>query len=79
MPTAARERTLTIDQIDLTVIDRDPVFGATPRRAFVNHPRSGRTGIAVASIRTALMVVLAGTAILVLLPAMIAAQAAVAI
>jgi hypothetical protein len=70
---------LAIDQIDGTVIDRHPVFGATPRRALVNHPRSSRTAIAVASIRTAVMVVLAVTAILVLLPAVIAAQAAVAI
>jgi hypothetical protein len=79
MPTAARERTLTIDQIDGTVTDRESFFGSTPGLDSVDHVRSARAGIALASIRTVLTVGLAAAAILVLLPALLAAQAAVGI
>jgi hypothetical protein len=70
---------VAIEQIDRTVIDGDLIFGASPRRALVDPTRIGGVGITVASIRTAVMVFLAGAAILVLLPAVIAAQVAVAI
>lgn len=70
---------MAIDQIDGTVTDRESYFSSTPGLDAVDHVRGARAGIAIASIRTVLTVGLAATAILVLLPALLAAQAAVGI
>jgi hypothetical protein len=76
MPIAARERGLSIDRNDRTV-----VTGIFPTRAGVRSEpveRQHRVGLGIAAgiARTAVMVALASLAILDLLPAAIAAQAA---
>ena len=79
MPTAARERAVAIDFIDGTVVTRESsVIGEmSPEAREPNHHI--RLGLALTIGRTAVMVVLASLAILVLLPAALAAQAALPI
>jgi hypothetical protein len=76
MPIAARERAVAIDQIDRTVVTQEfaPVTVASPER--VERQRDVVLGVAAGVTRTAVMVAFALLAILVLLPAAIAAQAA---
>jgi hypothetical protein len=76
MPIAARERGLSIDRIDRTVVTRDFPTRAGVRSEPVELPQRVGLGIAAGLARTAVMVALASLAILVLLPAAIAAQAA---
>jgi len=76
MPIAARECGLAIDRIDRTVLVLE-----TPSSVGVSPESVGRqhqvvVGVAAALTRTAAMVLLASLAILVLLPAALAAQAA---
>ena len=68
---------MAIDQIDRTVGTRELVVGPQAGGQAADRPRSVALGIALASMRTVVMVVLAALAILVLLPAAIAAQAAI--
>jgi hypothetical protein len=66
---------LAIDRIDRTVVTREfPTAGMSPER--VDRQQHVVRGAAAALTRTAVMVALASLAILVLLPAAIAAQAA---
>jgi hypothetical protein len=76
MPIAARECGLTIDRIDRTVVTLEfpTEAGVSPER--MEGQRDVALAVAAALTRTAVMVVLASLAILVLLPAVIAAQAA---
>jgi hypothetical protein len=76
MPIAARERGLSIDRIDRTVATRDFLAKAGVRPKRVEPRYSAGLGVAAAIARTAVVVALASLAILVLLPAAIAAQAA---
>jgi hypothetical protein len=77
MPIAARECALAIDRIDRTVVTPGfPMYGSAMR---VEHQQFVALGVGMAVARTAVMLVLASLGILVLLPAAIAAQAAVAI
>ena len=79
MPIAARERGLSIDRIDRTVVTvHFPTETGAGSEAVERQHRVG-LGVAVGIARTAVMVALASLAILVLLPAAIAAQAASAI
>ena len=70
---------MSIDRIDRTVATSD--FRSSARVNFqpVARERSVPLGVALGIARTAVMVALASLAILVLLPAAIAAQAAAAI
>jgi hypothetical protein len=70
---------MAIDQIDRTVVVREFPVGTGAGDRAVDRPRSVARGLAAASMRTVVMVVLASLAVLVLLPAAIAAQAAVGI
>jgi hypothetical protein len=70
---------MAIDRIDRTVITREFLVDPEAGDRSVDRPRRVALGFAVASMRTVVMVVLASLAILVLLPAAIAAQAAVGI
>ena len=70
---------MAIDQIDRAGGTPEFLVGAEAGDREAARPRSVVLGIAVASMRTVVMVVLASLAILVLLPAAIAAQAAVGI
>jgi hypothetical protein len=70
---------MAIDRIDQTVVTRELLVGPTAGDRAVDRPRSVVLGLAVASMRTVVMVVLAPLAILVVLPAALAAQAAVGI
>ncbi|HTK43739.1 MAG TPA: hypothetical protein VL749_00100 [Patescibacteria group bacterium] len=70
---------MSIDRIDRTVVTWDfPTEGRTRREPVERQDRVGLS-VAAAIARTAVMVALASLAILVLLPAAIAAQAASAI
>jgi hypothetical protein len=69
---------MAIDQINRPVVTRDLVGRKAGDRS-VDRPRGVVLGLAVASMRTAVMIVLASLAILVVLPAAIAAQAALGI
>lgn len=75
MPTAARERGLSTDRIDRKVVTGDFPTDAGARPGPVERHRVGLS-VAAGAARTAFMVALASLAILVLLPAAIAAQAA---
>jgi hypothetical protein len=66
---------MAINQIERTVVTAE--FLAGPEAG--DRPRGVVLSLAVASMRTVIMVVLASLAILVLLPAAIAAQAAAGI
>ena len=79
MPIAARERGLSIDRIDRTVVNGDFPTEAGARRELVELQHRAGFGTAATIARIAVMVALATLAILVLLPAAIAAQAASAI
>ena len=70
---------MAIDQIDQTVVTREFRVGPKAGDRAVDRPRRVVLGLAVASMRTVVMVVLASLAILVVLPAALAAQAAVGI
>jgi hypothetical protein len=70
---------MAIDQIDRAVVTREFLVGPEAGDRTVDRPRSVVLGLAAASMRTLVMVVLASLAVLVLLPAAIAAQAAVGI
>jgi len=70
---------LAIDQIDRVVVTRDFLVGPESGDRAVDRPGSVVLRLAAASMRTVVMVVLASLAVLVLLPAAIAAQAAVGI
>jgi len=70
---------MAIDQIDRTVVVQEFLVGTGAGDRAVDRTRSVARGLAAASIRTVVMVVLASLAVLVLLPAAIAAQAAVGI
>ncbi len=75
MPIAVRECGLAIDRIDRTVVTWEfSTAGVSPER--IEGQRDVALAVAAALTRTAVMVVLASLAILVLLPAAIAAQAA---
>jgi hypothetical protein len=76
MPTAARERGLSIDRSDPWVATRDFPTKAGVRSESAEHQQRVGLGIAAGLARTAVMVALASLVILVLLPAAIAAQAA---
>jgi hypothetical protein len=75
MPIAARERGLSIDRIDRTVVTRDLPTEAGVRSEPVQLEQRAGLHVAAGIARTAFMVALASLAILVLLPAAIAAQA----
>jgi hypothetical protein len=66
---------LSIDRIDRTVVTRDLPTEAGPAEPVEHHHRVG-LHVAAGIARAAFMVALASLAILVLLPAAIAAQAA---
>jgi hypothetical protein len=70
---------MAIDRIDRTVVTHEFRVAADADDQAADRPRSIVLGLAVASMRTVIMVVLASLAILVVLPAAIAAQAAVGI
>ena len=70
---------MAIDRIDRTVVAGEYLVGPEANDRVSDHPRSVVLGLAAASMRAVVMVVLASLAILVLLPAAIAAQAAVGI
>ena len=70
---------MAIDQIDQAGVTREFLVGPKPGGPAEDRPRRVVLGLAVASMRTVAMVVLASLAILVLLPAALAAQAAVGI
>jgi hypothetical protein len=70
---------MAIDRIDRTVVTREFLVGAGVDHEAVHHRGGVGLGVAVASMRTVAMVVLASLAILVVLPAALAAQAAIAI
>ena len=70
---------MAIDRIDRTVVTTEFLAGRQAGDQAADPPRSVMLGLAVASMRTVIMVVLASLAILVLLPAAIAAQAAAGI
>jgi len=68
---------LAIDRIDRTVVTSDFGMHAGARTRRPEHGTFRALGLGVAVARTAVMLVLASLAVLVLLPAAIAAQAAV--
>ena len=70
---------MAIDQVDRTVVTPELLISPMAGDRAVVRPRSVAFGLAVASMRPVVMVVLASLAILILLPAAIAAQAAVGI
>ena len=70
---------MAMDRIDRTVVPRECLIGPTVGDQAGDRPRSVVLSLAVASMRMVIMVVLASLAILVLLPAAIAAQAAAGI
>jgi len=76
MPTAARERELAINGIDRTVVTLEIATDDLASPEQVERQRQVVVGAATALTRTAVMVALASLAVLVLLPAAIAAQAA---
>jgi hypothetical protein len=76
MPIAARECGLAIDRIDRTVVTWEVATDGMVSPERVERQRRVVFGVAAALTRTAVMVALASLAILVLLPAAIAAQAA---
>ena len=63
---------MTIDRIDRTVVVKELLAGPRADHAAVNRRGSVGLGLAVASMRTVVMVVLASLAILVVLPAALA-------
>ena len=75
----AWEQAMAIGRIDRTVVSREFLVGAVPDRVAIQGHLPARLGLAVAVARPVLMVVLASLAILVLLPAALAAQAAAGI
>ena len=79
MPIAARERGLSISRIDRTVATVHCPNETGAHSAAVEHRHRVGLDVAASLARTAVMVALASLAILVLLPAAIAAQAASAI
>jgi hypothetical protein len=70
---------MAIDQIDRAVVTSEFLVGPKAGDQAVVRPPSVVFGLAVASMRPVVLVVLASLAILVLLPAALAAQAAVGI
>lgn len=70
---------MAIDQIDQTGVRGAFLVDPEARDRAVDRPRSIVLGLAVSSMRTVVMVVLASLAILIVLPAALAAQAAVGI
>jgi hypothetical protein len=70
---------MAINQVDRAGVTREFLVGPEADDPGVDRPRSVVLGLAAASMRTVVMVVLASLAILVLLPAAIAAQGAVGI
>ena len=70
---------MAIDRVDRTVVNRDFLVGAMPNRVADRRHLPVRLGVAAAFARPAVMVLLASLAILVVLPAALAAQAAVGI
>jgi hypothetical protein len=76
MPIAARERGLHIDRVDRTVETADFPIEAGVRPEPIEPQHRVGLGIAAGIARTAFLVALASLAILVLLPAAIAAQGA---
>jgi len=64
-----------MDQIDRVVVTRDFLAAPEAGDRAMDRPRSVVLRLAAASMRTVVMVVLASLAVLVLLPAAIAAQA----
>jgi hypothetical protein len=76
MPTAARECRLAIDRIDRTVVTLRVATDDSASTERIERQRHVAVGVAAALTRTAVMVALASLAVLVLLPAAIAAQAA---
>jgi hypothetical protein len=70
---------MAIDRIDRTVVAKESLVGPGGNDEDVERRGSVGLGLAVASMRTVVMVVLASLAILVVLPAALAAQAAVGI
>ena len=76
MQTAARECALTIDQLDRTVVTARIPEGVDADAVPLNAPQESPRGLVMGIARIAITVVLALLAILVLLPAAIAAQAA---
>lgn len=76
MPIAARECGLAIDRIDRTVVTLEIATDGLDSPVRMERRRHVVLGVATALTRTAVMVALASLAILVLLPAAIAAQAA---
>jgi hypothetical protein len=79
MPIAARERGLSIDRIDRAFVTRNVLADAGAHVEPAEGQHGVGLGVAAALARTAVMIALASLAILVLLPAAIAAQAASAI
>jgi hypothetical protein len=76
MPIAATECGLAINGIDRTVVTPEIATDDLASPEQVERQRHVVVGIATALTRTAVMVALASLAVLVLLPAAIAAQAA---
>ena len=70
---------MAIDRIDRAVVTREFLVGPKAGDQTVDRSRSVVLGFAAASMRPVVLVVLASLAILVLLPAALAAQAAVGI
>jgi len=70
---------MAIDRIDRTVVTHEFFVAAEAFHRAADRPRSVALGFAVASMRTVVMVILASLAIVVVLPAALAAQAAVGI
>jgi hypothetical protein len=79
MPIAARERGLSINRLDRTFVPGQLPAEAGPRVALIERQHDSETRAAALMARGAVMLALASLAILVLLPAAIAAQAASAI
>ena len=67
---------MAIDRIDRTVVTSEIPTDALTSPQLVERQRRVVVGVAAALMRTAVMVALASLAVLVLLPAAIAAQAA---
>jgi hypothetical protein len=76
MQTATRECALTIDHLERTVVNAQIPEGVDADAAPLNTPQEPPRGLVMGIARIAITVVLALLAILVLLPAAIAAQAA---
>ena len=76
MPIAARECRLATHRIDRTVVTLEIAPDHLASHEQVERQRHIVAGVATALTRTAVMVALASLAVLVLLPAAIAAQAA---